>query len=144
MKNSMKILAEVRKDRLLSLSLDSNLLTEVKGNEYILGLGYRIKDVRIRSKLAGPRKRVVSDLNMKADISVRENTTIVRFLDLETTQITSGQTLWGLKYSADYAFSRNLTGIFFFDYTFSDSAISTAFPQTTIRSGITLRYNFGN
>ncbi|ULC60957.1 cell surface protein SprA [Flaviramulus sp. BrNp1-15] len=144
MKNSVKILAEIRKDRLLSLSFDNNLLTEVLGNEYIIGLGYRIKDLRIRSKLAGPQKRIVSDLNMKADISVRDNKTIIRYLDLENNQITSGQTIWGLKYSADYAFSKNLTGIFYFDYTFSEYAISTAFPQTTIRSGLTLRYNFGN
>ncbi|MFL1010757.1 T9SS outer membrane translocon Sov/SprA [Flavisericum labens] len=144
MNNSVKILAEIKKDRLLSLSFDNNLMTEVLGNEYVLGLGYRIKDLRIRSKLAGPRKRIVSDLNMKADISVRDNKTIIRYLDLENNQITSGQTIWGLKYSADYAFSKNLTGIFYFDYTFSDYAISTAFPQTTIRSGLTLRYNFGN
>ncbi len=144
MKNSMKILAEIRKDRLLSLSFDNNLLTEVLGNEYALGLGYRIKDVRIKSKMAGPKKRIVSDLNMKADISVRDNKTIVRYLDLENNQVTSGQTIWGLKYSADYAFSRNLTAIFYFDYAFADYAISTAFPQTTIRSGFTMRYNFGN
>ncbi|NJX16069.1 cell surface protein SprA [Tamlana crocina] len=144
MKNSVKILAEIRKDRLLSLSFDNNLMTEVQGNEYIIGLGYRIKDLRIRSNLAGPQKRIVSDLNMKADISVRDNKTIIRYLDLENNQITSGQTIWGLKYSADYAFSKNLTGIFYFDYTFSEYAISTAFPQTTIRSGLTLRYNFGN
>ncbi|MCF7568374.1 cell surface protein SprA [Sabulilitoribacter arenilitoris] len=144
MKNSMKILAEVRKDRMLSLSFDNNLLTEIQGNEYVIGLGYRIKDVRIRSQLAGPKKRIVSDLNMKADISVRDNKTIIRYLDLDNTQVTTGQTIWGLKYSADYAFSKNLTGIFYFDYAFSEYAISTAFPQTTIRSGLTLRYNFGN
>ena len=33
---------------------------------------------------------------------------------------------------------------FYFDYSFSEYAISTAFPQTTIRSGFTMRYNFGN
>jgi cell surface protein SprA len=144
MKNSVRIQAEVKKDRMLSLSFDNNLVTEVQGNEYIIGLGYRIKDLRIRSKLAGPKKRIVSDLNMKADVSVRDNKTIIRYLDLENNQITSGQTIWGLKYTADYAFSKNLTGIFYFDYTFSDYAISTAFPQTTIRSGFTVRYNFGN
>ena len=144
MKNSVRILAEIKKDRMLSLSFDNNLVTEVQGYEYIIGLGFRIKDLPIRSKLAGPKKRVVSDLNMKADISVRDNKTIIRYLDLENNQITSGQTIWGFKYSADYAFSKNLTGIFYFDYTFSDYAISTAFPQTTIRSGFTIRYNFGN
>ncbi|MEH6537136.1 MAG: cell surface protein SprA [Psychroserpens sp.] len=144
MKNSVKILAEMKKDRILSLSFDNNLLTEIRGNEYILGLGYRIKDLRIRSKLAGPKQVIKSDLNMKADISVRNNKTIIRYLDIENNQITQGQTIWGVKYTADYAFSKNLTAIFYFDYTFSEYEISTAFPQTTIRSGFTLRYNFGN
>ena len=144
MKNSLNILAEIRTDRLLSLSFDNNLMTENKGSEYILGVGYRFKDVRIRSKLAGARQVITSDLNMKADVSVRDNKTIIRYLDLDNNQVTAGQTLWSVRYSADYAFSKNLTGIFYFDYTFSEYAISTAFPQTTLRSGITLRYNFGN
>ncbi len=144
MKNSVKILAELKTDRVLSLSFDNNLLTEIIGSEYILGMGYRIKDVRIKSKLAGPNQTIKSDLNMKADISMRDNKTIIRYLDLDNNQITSGQTIWGLKFSSDYAFSKNLMGLFYLDYTFSEYAISTAFPQTTIRSGITLRYNFGN
>ena len=144
MKNSIKVLAEIKKDRLLSLSFDNNLLTEIQGEEYTLGLGYRIKDFRIRSKLAGAKQIIKSDLNMRADISVRDNKTIIRYLDLENNQVTAGQTIWGAKFTADYAFSKNLTGIFYFDYTFSDFAISTSFPQTSLRSGITLRYNFGN
>ncbi len=144
MKNSVRVLAEIKTDRMLSLSLDNNLLTEVQGKEYTLGLGYRIKDVRIRSALAGNKQIIKSDLNMQADVSVRDNKTIIRYLDLDNNQITAGQTIWGIKYTADYAFSKNLQGIFYFDYTFSDYAISTSFPQTSIRSGITLRYNFGN
>ena len=144
MKNSVRILLEMRKDRMLSLSFDNNLMTEIAGNEYVVGLGYRIKDLRIKSNLAGPKKAIVSDLIMSADLSVRDNKTIIRYLDLENNQITNGQTIWGLKYNAEYAFSKNLTGVFYFDYSFSEYAISTAFPQTTIRSGLTLRYNFGN
>lgn len=144
MKNSIKILAEIKKDRLLSLSFDNNLLTEIKGNEYTLGLGYKIKDLRIRSQLAGPKQVIKSDLNLSMDVSVRDNKTIIRYLDLDNNQVTSGQTIWNLKFNADYSFTKNLTGIFYFDYSFSEYAISTSFPQTTIRSGITLRYNFGN
>ncbi|MDY2586250.1 cell surface protein SprA [Winogradskyella aquimaris] len=144
MKNSIKVLAEIQKDRMLSLSFDNNLLTEIQGQEYTLGLGYRIKDLRIRSALAGAKQIVKSDLNMRADISVRDNKTIIRYLDLENNQVTAGQTIWSGKFTADYAFSKNLTAIFYFDYTFSDFAISTSFPQTSLRSGITLRYNFGN
>ncbi|RBP34370.1 protein involved in gliding motility SprA [Oceanihabitans sediminis] len=143
-KSDVKVLLEMKKDRMLSLSFDNNLVTEIQGKEYKVGLGYRIKDVRMKSKLAGPRKTIISDINLKADVSYRDNKTIIRYLDLNNNQITSGQSLWSTKFTADYAFSKNLTGIFYFDYTFSEYAISTAFPQTSIRSGLTLRYNFGN
>ena len=144
MKSSVKVSTEIKKDRSLSLSFDNNLLTEIQGYEYIFGLGYRIKDLKFKTKLAGKKKTVKSDLNMKADVSVRNNKTIIRYLDLDNNQVSAGQTIWSLRYAADYAFSKNLTAIFYFDYAFSEYAISTAFPQTTIRSGFTLRYNFGN
>jgi len=144
MKNSVKILAEVRKDRALSLSFANNLLTEIRGTEFIIGLGYRIKDLRIATNFGGKKKILKSDLNFKMDFSVRDNKTIIRYLDIENNQITAGQTLYGLQFTADYALSKNLTALFFYDHTFAEYAISTAFPQTTIRSGITLRYNFGN
>jgi len=144
MKNSVKVLLEAQRDRLLSLSLDNNLLTEVQGQEYIVGLGYRVKDLRIRSRIAGSRQVIKSDLNMRADLAVRDNKTIIRYLDVLDSQITAGQTIWTVKYTADYAFSKNLTGIFYLDYTFSDFAISTSFPQSNLRAGVTVRYNFGN
>ncbi|WP_115462650.1 T9SS outer membrane translocon Sov/SprA [Winogradskyella aurantiaca] len=144
MKNSLKVLLEMQRDRLLSLSLDNNLVTETQGREYIVGLGYRVKDVRIRSSLAGSRQVIRSDLNMRMDIAVRENATIIRYLDVLNSQITAGQTIWSVNYTADYAFSKNLTGIFYFDYTFSDFAISTSFPQANLRAGVTMRYIFGN
>ena len=144
MKNSLKLLTEIRKDRMLSLSFDNNLLTEIQGYEYIFGLGYRFKDLQIRSRLGGARQLIKSDLNMKADFSIRNNKTIIRYLDIDNNQVTAGQRIVNFKYSADYAFSQSLTGIFFFDYSFSEYAISTAFPQTTIRTGFTMRYNFGN
>ena len=40
----------MKKDRVLSMSFDNNLLTEIQGKEYILGMGYRIKDLRIKVK----------------------------------------------------------------------------------------------
>ncbi len=144
MKNSVKILAELRKDRALGLSFANNLLTEIVGNEVTLGLGYRLKDLRIATNFGGKKQILKSDLNFKLDGSVRNNKTIIRYLDLNNNQITAGQTIYGLQFSADYALSKNLTALFYYDHTFSEYAISTAFPQTTIRSGLTLRYNFGN
>jgi cell surface protein SprA len=145
LKSSLKVLTEIKKDRALSMSFDNNLLTEVKGIEYIVGLGYRFKDVIFSSRLAdNPTGIIKSDINLKGDLSYRNNQTIVRYLDYDNNQLAGGQNIWSLKITADYAFSKNLTAIFYYDHSFSKAVISTSFPLTNIRSGFTLRYNFGN
>ncbi|MCG9791508.1 T9SS outer membrane translocon Sov/SprA [Flavobacterium algicola] len=145
LKNAFKFLTEIKKDRALSMSFDNNLLTEVKGIEYIVGLGYRFKDVIFSSRLAdSPTGIIKGDINMKADLSYRNNQTIVRYLDYDNNQLAGGQNIWSLKFTADYSFSKNLTAIFYYDHSFSKAVISTSFPLTNIRSGITMRYNFGN
>lgn len=145
MKNSVKILAEMKKDRSLSMSFDNNLLTEVKGIEYVVGLGYRIKDVIFSSKLADtPTGIIKSDINIKTDLSYRNSQTIVRNLDFNNNLLSGGQNIWSAKITADYSFSKNLTLIFFYNHSFSKAVISTSFPITTIRGGFTMRYNFGN
>jgi cell surface protein SprA len=145
MKNSFKILAEMKKDRSLSMSFDNNLLTEVQGHEYIIGLGYRFKDVIFSSQLADdPTGIIKSDINVKIDFSYRNNKTIVRYLDYDNNQLGGGQNIWSAKLTADYSFSKNLTAIFFYDHSFSKPVISTSFPLTNIRTGFTMRYNFGN
>ncbi|SEQ13589.1 T9SS outer membrane translocon Sov/SprA [Flavobacterium urocaniciphilum] len=145
LKNSFNIMAEVKKDRSYNMSFDNNLLTEVQGNDYTLRLGYRIKGVEINSKLADNAQGVIkSDINLKADFTLRKNMTIVRYLDYDNNQLGGGQNIWNFKLTADYSFSKNFTAIFFYDHQFSKAVISTAFPLTNIRSGFTLRYNFGN
>ena len=143
-KNSIKILAELRKERAISLSLDNNLITESNGDEYVIGVGYRVPDVRFRTNFGGRKVVLKGDLNIKADISYRDNITLLRNLEYDNNQVTAGQRLINIKVTADYMLTKNLTALFFYDHNFSEFAISTAFPQTSIRSGFTIRYNFGN
>ncbi len=144
MVSSVSVLAEVRTDRALSLSFDNNLLTEIQGKDYTVGLGYRFKDVQFVTNFGGEQTRLKGDLNLKADVTMRDNITIIRNLDLDNNQITSGQNLFSVKFTADYALSKSLNALFFYDHSFSQFAVSTAFPQTTINTGFTIRYNFGN
>jgi cell surface protein SprA len=145
MKNSFKFLAEMKKDRSLSMSFDNNLLTEVQGKEYIVGVGYRFKDVIFSSSLAdNPTGIIKSDINVKVDFSYRNSKTIVRNLDYNNNQLGGGQNIWSVKLTADYSLSKNLTAIFFYDHSFSKPVISTSFPLMNIRTGFTMRYNFGN
>lgn len=145
LKNSFKLLTQINKDRALSMSFDNNLLTEVHGIEYVVGLGYRIKDVIFSSRLAdNPMGIIKSDINIKVDLTLRDNQTIVRYLDYDNNQLGGGQNIWTLNATADYSLSKNLTIIFYYNHSFSKPVISTSFPLTNISSGFTFRYSFGN
>ncbi|WP_163409827.1 T9SS outer membrane translocon Sov/SprA [Flavobacterium ajazii] len=145
LKNSLKLLTQINKDRTLSMSFDNNNLTEVNGIEYVVGIGYRIKDVTFTSKLAdNPTNTIKSDIILKADLTLRNNQTIVRYLDYDNNELVAGQNIWTLKTTADYSLSKSLTMVFYYNHSFSKPVISTSFPLTTISSGFTLRYTFGN
>src|SRR5258706_13235337 len=46
-KNSLQTRAEVKRDRTVSLSYSNIQVTEVRGNEYVIGAGYRIKNFKL-------------------------------------------------------------------------------------------------
>ena len=49
------------------------------GKEYIVQLGYRIKDLRFKTKFGGKATTLKGDLNIKTDLSLRNNKTIIRY-----------------------------------------------------------------
>ena len=144
LKNSLRLSFDVIKDRAVSLSLANNLITESWGDEYSIGIGYRARNLKLWSRFASNGNRFIGDLNTKLDFNIRKNMTVIRNLNIDDNKVSAGQSVFSLRISADYALNRNFSTIFFYDHLFSKYEISTAFPQTNIRSGFTLRYNFGN
>jgi cell surface protein SprA len=143
LKNSLSFRGEVNKDRMLALSFNNNSMSDIRGTEYVFGLGYIIKDLKLRSS-SGRRKALKGNLNMKADISYRQNLTTIRTIDTENTQVTGGQNIFSLKMSADYNLNKNLIATFYYDQSASRFAISTSFPRQSVSSGISITYNLGN
>ena len=144
MKNSLSLKAEIRKDRALNLNFNNNTLTEIRGKEYVVGLGYRIKDLKLRYKFDGKKNTLKGDLNLKADITLRDNETLIRDVDQDNDQITGGQRLFSLRFLADYALSKSLTSSFYYDQNSSRYAISTSFPRNSFSAGLIIRYTIGN
>ncbi|MCM2302928.1 MAG: cell surface protein SprA, partial [Flavobacteriaceae bacterium] len=144
MQNSLSFKGEIKKDRAISLNFNNNTVTQVKGLEYVVGVGYRIKDVQMRFRIADEQTNIKGDLNLKLDVSLRDNITLIRSINEENDQITGGQRLLSLKFLADYALSKNLTGSLYFDQNASSYAISTTFPRKSIGAGISVRYLIGN
>src|SRR5690606_21362089 len=134
------------KDRMSTLRFAINLLSEVQGNIYTLVDGFRIKDVAVNSDFAeeGNDGRIVSDVDVVVNFSWRKNKTYIRYLDFDNTQLGGGQDNWMVNLRATYTFSKNFQGDFFYEHMFNNAVISTMYPITNIRSGVTLRYNFAN
>jgi cell surface protein SprA len=143
LKNSLSFRGSINKDRTLALSFNNNSISDIRGTEYVFGLGYILKDLELK-RASGTKKAIKGDLNMKADISVRQNLTTIRSVDTQNTQITGGQDLFSLKISADYNLNRNLVATFYYDQSASKYAISTSFPRQSVSSGISITYNIGN
>ncbi len=144
LQNSLKLDFALKQDRSLSLNLNNYTLSEVSGKEYVVGLGYRLKDITLPLRIAGRRVEFNSDLILKVNASVRNNITILRSLSDNNNQITAGQTMYNLKFTADYALTKALSAILFYNHSYSEYAISTSYPFTSIRGGLTIKYTFGN
>ncbi len=148
LKNSFSLRAAYNKDKALNLNFNNNTITEVSGNEIVLGLGYRVKNVRMKFKSGTSTTTFQGDINIKADLGIRDNLTVIRAFgltdDIDNDQITGGQNLISFKFLADYSLNKNLLASFFFDYNNSKFAISTTYPRTSINGGISIRYIIGN
>jgi cell surface protein SprA len=141
--NSLLTNLEFKRSRNLSLSFVNNQLTEVASNEYIVGLGYRIKDVKFAIKTLGGKggkKQLSSDLNLKLDFSIRDNKTVLRRLDENIDQISSGQRITSINFSADYMVSQKFTVRFYFDRIMNKPHVANQYPNSTTSGGLSLRF----
>jgi cell surface protein SprA len=140
--NSLLSNVEVKKSRDLSLSFANNQLTEISSTEFIIGLGYRIKNVVINVKgiNGGKMKKLKSDLNIKSDISIKTNKTILRKIIEDVNQISTGQRIISINTSADYLINDKFTIKFFFDKIITNPFVSSQFPNANTNAGFSLRF----
>lgn len=142
MRNNMQFRFQYNRDRAFILGLTNQTLTEDAGNEFIVGMGYIIKDLPMRINVKGNSKTIKSDLNLRGDFSLRDSQTRITNILRNDSQITGGQKLMSIKLSADYNLSQNFNLKFFYDQMITKYKISTSFPLSTIRAGITATFTF--
>lgn len=142
LQNSLLLKLEMKRSRNLSLSFVNNQLTEVLNKEYVIGLGYRFKEVpfTFASFGGGPRKTYKSDLNLKADFSIRNNKTVLRRIDIEQNQISAGQKTISINTSADYTINQKINLRLFFDKIITNPFLPSQYRNSTTNGGISIRF----
>ncbi len=127
---------EYKKDRNATLSLNNNQVTEIYGNEWVIGSGYKFNKVKL------PFDKIpASALNIRFDFSFRDNLTVIRKIVENTNQATAGQRVISIKSSADYNITQNLTLQLYYDHVINTPKIATSFPTSNMSTGIRLRFN---
>jgi cell surface protein SprA len=131
---------EIRKDKTVNLNITGPQIMETKGQEYIIGVGYRYPKLKINAfKIKG--KPLESDLNFKLDLSYRKNLTIARRIVDAVSQPTGGQDIITLKTSLDYQLTPNINLRLFYDWIRTKPQTSQSFPTANTNAGFSLRFN---
>jgi cell surface protein SprA len=147
LKNSFSIGGSINKDRMMTLNFNNNTMTQNTGTEYVVGLGYRLKDIPFNMRLKGKKIKFKGDLNLKLDVSLRDDQMMVRYFgenDEINDQITGGQNIFNLRIVADYSLNKNLQAGFYYLQDASDYQLSASYDRRSISSGISIKYNLGN
>jgi cell surface protein SprA len=140
MHNNITAKFEYSRDRTLSLSMANNQITEQWGREWTVGLGYRIPDVPLRIKVRGTTRDFNSDINIRADFSIRNNLTIIRRIEENMNQLTSGMKVYMIKTTADYMLTKNFVFKVFYDWTKNLPQVTYSPPTTNASFGFSLLF----
>ena len=167
--NNLSVKAEYRRSRVLSLSMTSVQINESRSNDIVLGLGYKINDFRlfssgmtrkIKKAQSGKsrsrnqdqktdsnnnnnkRSGVNHDLNLRLDISLRDQAAITRDIATRTSAASSGNTAFKISFMADYTLSRLLTLSAYYDRQMNKPLLSSSsYPTTTHDFGLSMKFS---
>ncbi len=143
-KNNVTCKVDYKQSRTQTMNFADYQLVEMQSKQLTVGAGYKIKGLKLPIKIKGKKIRLDNDLNFKFDFSYRDNVTINHRIDQGVPQITSGSRTITIQPSIDYVVSKRLNIRLFFDQTRTIPKISSGFPTTNTRGGITLRFSLAD
>ena len=140
MKNSLSAKVEYRKQRNISLNVTSVQISEGHTDEFVVGMGYTIKDLSFIAKSkGGGQKKVSNDLKLNVDVSYKDIKTLLRKVEENITQASSGNKVFGVKISADYVLSQKINLQLFYDHQGTTPLISSSYPIKSDNIGINIK-----
>lgn len=140
-KNSLQTSFEYKKSRTLGLSLLDFQLAETRSSEFTGGLGYALAKFKLPFKIRGNRVVLENDVNLRFDISVRNDKTVNYRLNQNIAEPTNGARTITFSPTIDYVVNKRLQLRIFFDYRKTTPATLASYPIRNTRGGVTLRFS---
>ena len=169
LQNDLTAKLEYRTTRVLNLSMTSVQINEARSNDIVLGAGYKIRDFNLfgaggnrkvrKAQSRGKSKNQTSqstqtpqargrsggvnhDMNLRLDISFRQQAAITRDIASGTSSASSGNSAFKLSFMADYTLSRLLTLSAYYDQQTNTPLLSSSsYPTTTRDFGLSLKFS---
>ncbi len=89
--------------------------------------------------MKGTQTGVSNDLTLNADISFQNNQALIRRIESNYTQATSGSKTFSINFSANYVLSRRVTIAAYFDHQVNTPLVTTSsYPTTNTSYGLSL------
>ena len=142
LKNDLKVTAEYRDQRTLTLNSSAGQVVEATSRGLTLGAGYKIVNFNTVLKMRGSQTGVSNDLSLNADFSFQHNQALIRRIEDTYTQATSGTKTLSINFTASYILSRALTLSAYFDHQVNTPIVTTsAYPTTNSSYGLSMNLN---
>ena len=139
LKNDIKFSAEYRDQRTLTLNSSAGQVVEATTRGLTFGAGYKIVNFNSVLKIKGSQQGVSNDLNLNADLSIQHNQALIRRIESNYTQPTSGSNTLNFNFTAAYTLSRRVTLSAYFDHQVNTPVVTNnSFPTSSSSYGITL------
>lgn len=141
LKNSMLLKVEYKKNRNVALSFSNNQITETSSWEMSFSGGYRFKDLKLGLIFSGVKRQFVSDLNVTAGVGIKNNMTMLRKIQEDVDQVSSGMLTATINVAAEYQFSQMVGLKFYYDQTINRPKISNQYNNMNFETGISVTLN---
>jgi cell surface protein SprA len=139
LKNDLQLSAEYRDSRTLTLNSSAGQLVEANTKGLTFGAGYKIVGFNTVLKMKGSQTGVSNDLTINADFSYAFSQALIRRIESNYTQATSGSRNITFDITASYVLSRRLTISAYIDHQINTPLVSSsAYPTTNSSYGLTL------
>lgn len=168
MQNNLTARLEYRQTRVISLSMTSVQVSEAVSKDWVVGLGYRINNFNLfggrNSRIVKNNKKakggddnqqkqstnnsisnrnkggINHDLNLRLDLSYRQQSAITRDIASLTSAASSGNTAFKASFTGDYTLSRMITASLYYDIQINTPLLAAnSYPTTTHDFGVSLK-----
>ncbi len=139
MKNDVTFNAEFRDQRTLTLNTSAGQVVESTTRGITAGLGYKMVGFNTVLKMKGSQSGVSNDLTVKGDFSYQLTQALIRRIESDYTQATSGARTLNFHLTANYVLSKAMTVGMFFEHQINTPIVSSnSYPTSNSAYGMTL------